>query len=368
MFERAAALTPDRRLRDERTLAAARAQRAAGALEAALRLLDTLDRAPRSELQAAHVERLRGKIAFDQKRGIEAAELLLSAAGRFSPLDLAMARETHVEALAAAVWSAPQSGNDLLRRAATGALALPVGDDGGSTTSDLLMRALATRITEGYTTAAPLLHIALEAARDHHSAATDLDDLLWMAGNRMAAMLAAESWDFETSRLLALRQVSATREAGALVQLQFGLNFLANNVVLAGDVHAAEALVDEERWLATITGVPPVAYGGMLVEAYRDDPSVSAPMVERALAAATKEGEGRVLAFLNYVNAVLSNGLGRHRDALLSARRVIESDTLGYQPFAIGELAEAAFRLGDRDQLRQSATWMGVRVEATPTS
>jgi len=367
MLERAAALTPDPRLRDERTLAAARAQRAAGALQSALRLLDTLDRAPRSDLLSAYVERLRGKIAFDQKRGAEAAELLLSAAGRLRRLDLTMARETQFEALAAAVWSAPQCGNDLVRKAAAAALELPTGADGGST-SDLLMRGLATRITEGYATAAPLLQGALEAARGHHSAAADLDDLLWLAGNRMAGMLAAESWDFETSRLLAQRQVNATREAGALVQLQFALNFLANNVVLAGDVHTAEALVDEERWLATITGVPPVAYGGLLVEACREDPSLSAPMVQAALAAATKQGEGRVVAFLHYVNAVLNNGLGRHRDALLSARRVIEGDTLGYQSFAIGELAEAAFRVGDRDQLRASLTWMGVRVEATPTS
>ena len=367
MLERAAALTPDPRLRDERTLAAARAQRAAGALASALRLLDTLDRAPRSGLRAAYVERLRGKIAFDQKRGVEAAELLLSAAGRLGPLDLSMARETHFEALAAAVWAAPQCSNDLVRKAAAAALELPTGDDGGST-SDLLMRALATRITEGYAAAAPLLQGSLEAARAHHSAAADLDDLLWMAGNRMAAMLAAESWDFETSRLLAQRQVSATREAGALVQLQFALNFLANNFVLAGDVHAAEAVVDEERWLATITGVPPVAYGGMLVEAYREDPSISAPTVQGALAAATKAGEARAMAFLHYVNAVLGNGLGRHKDALLSARRVIEGDTLGYQSFAIGELAEAAFQVGDRDQLREAVTWMGVRVEATPTS
>ncbi len=367
MLERAAALTPDPQLRDERTLAAARAQRAAGALEPALRLLDTFDPVPRSDLLAACVERLRGKIAFDQKRGVEAAELLLNAASRLGPVDLTIARETHFEALAAAVWSAPQCDNDLVRRAAAAAVALPTGDDRGST-SDLMMRALATRITEGYATAAPLLQRTLEAARAHHSAAADLDDLLWMAGNRMAAMLAADSWDFETSRLLAQRQVSATREAGALVQLQFALNFLANNVVLAGDVHAAEALVDEERWLSTITGVPPVAYSGMLVEAYRDDPSISAPRVEEALAAATRKGEGRLIAFLSYVNAVLNNGLGRHRDALLSARRVIQSDTLGYQPFAIGELAEAAFRVGDRDQLRETVRWMGVRVEATRTS
>ena len=366
LLERAARLTPDPFLLAERTMAAARAQRAAGSLESALRLLDTLTPEPPSELRSAQVERLRGKIAFDQKRESEAAELLLSSARRLEPLDLTLARETHFEALAAAVWAKPQNGNDLVRTAAKAAHALPRGDDVRST-AELLLQALAARITEGYETAAPAIQSSLEAVREHHVEPAEFDDLLWMAGNRVAGILAVESWDFDTWHLLAHRQVDVTREAGALVQLQFALNFLANNVVVTGDVRAAEDLIDEERRLATITGVPPVAYGGLLVAAHRGDRSIGVPMVEAAIEAATKDGQGRAVAFLNCVNAVLNNGLGRHRHALVSARHVIEDDTLGYQTLAIGELAEAAYHVGDDDQVRAAAIWMRRRADAVPT-
>ena len=105
----------------------------------------------------------------------------------------------------------------------------------------------------------------------------------------------------------------------------------------------------------------------MLVEAHRGDPSISVPTIEAAIQAATKDDQGRVVAFLNYANAVLNNGLGRHRQALVSARQVVEHDTLGYQTLAIGELAEAASRVGDHEQGTNAANWMRLRADAAPT-
>ena len=43
---------------------------------------------------------MRGQIALEQQRGSDAARLLLSAARRLAPLDVRLARETHLEALA----------------------------------------------------------------------------------------------------------------------------------------------------------------------------------------------------------------------------------------------------------------------------
>ena len=63
--------------RAQRLLAAARAKRDAGALDAALGLLVAAEAGPLDALQAAEVERLRGQIAFDQGRGSDAARLLL---------------------------------------------------------------------------------------------------------------------------------------------------------------------------------------------------------------------------------------------------------------------------------------------------
>ena len=66
-LERAAMLTPEPARRARRLLAAARAKRDAGALDAALGLLVAVEAGPLDALRTAEVELLRGQIAFDQR-------------------------------------------------------------------------------------------------------------------------------------------------------------------------------------------------------------------------------------------------------------------------------------------------------------
>ena len=99
----ATALTAEPARRAERALAAAQAKYEAGAPDAARRLLAIAELGPLDELQRARVERLRARLAFAQRRGADAPPLLLQAARRLEPLDAALARETYVEALGAAL-------------------------------------------------------------------------------------------------------------------------------------------------------------------------------------------------------------------------------------------------------------------------
>jgi hypothetical protein len=99
---RAAELTPDPAERGRRALAAAQAKFDAAASDTALELLATAELAPLDELQRARLERLRAELVFARTRGSDAPALLLDAARRLEPLDAAMARETHLEAVAAA--------------------------------------------------------------------------------------------------------------------------------------------------------------------------------------------------------------------------------------------------------------------------
>ena len=124
-LERSAFLTPDGAHRANRTLAAAKAKRDAGALEPALRLLSSVETEPPSELRGALAEQLRGRIAFDQRRGADAAVLLLSAARRLEPFDVRLARDAHLEALAAAVWASDPDRHDLIQEAAQAARTAP---------------------------------------------------------------------------------------------------------------------------------------------------------------------------------------------------------------------------------------------------
>ena len=366
LLERAASLTPDAARRANRTLAAARAKRDAGALEGALGLLSAAESEPPSELRSALAEQLRGKIAFDQGRGEDAAELLLSAAQRLEPFDPTGARDTHLEALAAAVWASGANGREWINKAAEAARAAPPAAE-RPRTADLILDALACRVTEGYEASAPKLTKALAAARGHIIGADDVENLLWLAGNRAAGILATEAWDYETGRTLAERQVAVARDSGALIQLQFALNFLANNIVLTGDLTTAAALVEEERLLSTMTRVAPVGYSSLLLDAFRGDAARALPVIRSTIETATRNGQGRIVAFAYYVAAVLYNGLGRHADALDCALRVVEWDALGYQTLATAELAEAASRECNTVLLAEITAWVRARADATPS-
>ena len=104
-LERSAALTLDPARRAERALAAAQAKYQAGAFDAALGLLATAEAGPPDQLRRARADLLRGQIAFSSSRGSDAPPLLLKAARQFEPLDSRLARETYLDALAAATFA-----------------------------------------------------------------------------------------------------------------------------------------------------------------------------------------------------------------------------------------------------------------------
>ncbi|MDS0134617.1 MULTISPECIES: AAA family ATPase [unclassified Amycolatopsis] len=355
LLEQAATLTPDPALRARRELAAARAKRGAGALDAALGLLNAADAGPPDPERDAEAERLRGQIAFDQRRGGAAAELLLRAAGR---LDGDQARETYLEALGAAVWAG--SGDEAAKQARTAPAA-----QRPPTAADLVLDALATRLTDGYAAAAPLMTKAIDAVRALDTGSENTGRVLWLLGNRAGGTLATEMLDYAAGRALAERQVRLARDTGALVQLQFALNFLANHDLVAGDLDAAQALVDEDRLLAEVTGGRPVGYSAILLAALRgrDTAEIAAAAEEAA-----ERGQGRVVRFAGYANAVLGNGLGRHDRARDAALRVFEDDTVGHQALATAELAEAASRTGDDVLVAAALDRMSERARATPTT
>src|SRR3954453_1735469 len=104
---RSAGLGGDPARRAARALAAAQAMHQAGLPDAALGLLATAESGPLDELQRARVDLLRAQIAFVVNRGRDAPPMLLAAAQRLEPLDVALARETYLDALWAAIIVGP---------------------------------------------------------------------------------------------------------------------------------------------------------------------------------------------------------------------------------------------------------------------
>jgi hypothetical protein len=217
-LERAALLTPDPVRRAQRMLAAAQAKRDEGALDAALGLLAAAEAGPPDALRAAQAEHLRGQIAFDQQRGT-AVSLLLGAARLLDPLDASLAREAHLEALMAAVWAGHLGSPGGVREAAEAALAAPPAPD-PPRPADVMLDALALRLTRGYAAAAPALTRALKLLVAADSSPGQARRWPWLVGAPDAsALIAVELWDFESWHALIAGQAQFTRDTGAFVRL-----------------------------------------------------------------------------------------------------------------------------------------------------
>jgi DNA-binding CsgD family transcriptional regulator len=353
-LERAAALTPQPAQRAKRLLAAACANRDAGAPETALGLLAGVEVGLLDELGRARVELLRGQIASEQRRGGEAGRLLLTAARLLEPLDPELARETYLEALAGAMSSDIEvvGGAAAVAQAARAA---PTGT-GPPRTVDVLLDAFAVRLTDGYAAAAPTLARALELLL----ADVSNEDVgrLSVSSSRDGNIVALEMWDDEAMHLIAARQVQLARDAGALVHLQFALSFLARSHMLAGELTAATLMIDEARSIAEATGNPALVNAPMILAAWRGHEAQASELIE----ATSQEAAARRWTSNNYARSVLYNGLGRHDAARDAAWEAMQPDPIGYGAYLVPELAEAASRTGDRALLESALEWLSQRT------
>jgi DNA-binding CsgD family transcriptional regulator len=361
-LERAATLTPEPGLRAQRLFAAGAAKRDAGDLNAALRLLDRIDAGALDELGEARTDLLRAQIALEQRRGDDAGRLFLSAAGRLESLEPELARETYLEALGGAMASDVEVVGGLPAVAA----AARSGPPGAfpPRTIDAVLDAFAIRVIDGYAAAAPTLASAREQLLSLDLSEDGAGRWLSLSGARDSNVVALELWDDAAVHLLAARQVQAARDMGALVHLQFALSFLARSHMLAGELSAADLLIDEAGSIAEATGNPPLMSAPMILAAWRGDDAQASELIDGTSDEAARRG----WTSNNYARSVLANGLGRHDAARDAAWEAMQPDPIGYGTWLVPELAEAASRTGDRELLEWVSEWVSERTRVVSSA
>jgi DNA-binding CsgD family transcriptional regulator len=343
-LERSAALTPDLRQRAERGLAAAQAQAQAGAFEAALRLVATAEAGPLAELDRARAELLRGQIAFASSRGREGPPLLLEAARHIELLDVVLARQTYLEALAAAMYAGRLATGGGLREAAEAARAAPPASQ-PPTAPDLLLDGLAVLTTDGHAAAAPTLKAALSAFSSPHLSTGDAVRWLWLASPAAEILWDDESWD-----VLSSRHVQLARDTGALGVLPMALNHRAALHVYEGDFAAAACLIEEAGAITEATGSEFPPYAPLALAAFRGRKFQAAQLIETCARDLVRRGEGVGLTLVEWATAVLDNGLGRYEEALEAAQSAGDDPNKLFSTWAAVELIEAATRSGVRER------------------
>jgi DNA-binding CsgD family transcriptional regulator len=342
-LHRSVVLSGDPKQRMRRALAAAQATLHAGIFDSAFELLALAVASTPDELQQAHVELLRGQIAFASRMGTSAPPLLLKAAQRLDPLDSKLARETYLDAWGAALFAGRLASAGSLVEVSRAAIAAP-RPTGPLRRSDLLLDSLTTFVVEGHAGAAPLLRRATAAFADE--ASPSQENFRW---DWMATIAPNILWDEDSWHAISARHLKEARDAGALARLPIDLADWAIFVAWCGDFDAASAAIAEAEAITKATGTHIAPYAKLLLAALRGRADAS-PLIESTIRDAETSGQGLGLQWAEWVSAILFNGLGRYDRALASAQRAAEETVqLHITPWAMVELVEAAVRTAQPD-------------------
>jgi DNA-binding CsgD family transcriptional regulator len=344
-LERATTLTADRTRQAERALAAAHAKVQAGAFDAAQKLLAIAELLPLDHLQRMRADLIRAQLAVAAQRTGDAAGLLLRAAHRLEQTDLESARRTYLDAMSAAMYStrlaSPEGSLSAVAQAVRAAPPVPRP----RRAPDLLLDGLAANLSEGYSAGLPLLRRALGASAGEMCVESELR---WLA---LAGIAAVHLWDDARWDELSGQRVEVARSAGALSELPLALSMRVHLLFVAGELTTAESLIEEAQTTTAATGSTQTPFGALGLAAMHGREADVAVLVESTLKDVTSRGEGIGITATEWATALLYNGLGRYDAALAAAEQGSRHlDNLGFGPWSLVELIEAAARAGATEQ------------------
>jgi DNA-binding CsgD family transcriptional regulator len=365
-LQRATELTPDPARRARRALLAAQAKHQAGSPEAASSLLAMADTGALDDLDRARCALLRAQVEFASTHGRDAPPMLLTAARRLERLDTTLARETYLDAFAAALFAgrlASPDGSVQDVAAAVLAAQWKTADGSPPAAPELLLDGLAVLVAQGHAAGAPLLREALEAFVAQPLSEQDELRWLWLAC-RVARSLGYDRWWDELTE----RQVHLARRCGALSVLPIALTERFSAQLFAGDIDSASSLLAEANAVIEVTGNQLGPHIAFLLAAWRGREAEALALIESSRQDVATRGEGLWLVTTEWTSAVFFNGLGRYDDALLAAERAAQQPhELGLSTWVWPELIEAAARSGHPDRATIAMAQLAEVAAATGT-
>jgi DNA-binding CsgD family transcriptional regulator len=287
------------------------------------------------------------------------------AANSAALLDVELARETYVDAFAAAMFADRPSMGVGMQQVAEAARAAARPSQ-PPRPADLLLDGLALRFTEGYAAGVSPIRNALGAFRSAAPAARGLSGL-WLAG-----VIAPDLWDHESWDVLSARHVEIARHVGALGQLALALDSRSYVHLFAGELGPAALLVEEARAITEATGSGLTPFGALGLLAWQGRRAELRALMHTEAMSRT---EGVGIGVVQWAVALSENGLGHYEDALVVAQQAAEQrEEVATTKWALVELIEAAARTGSdagadalralTDMTRASGTDWALGLEA----
>ena len=360
LLRRSAELTPGDGARAEREIAVADAELRAGHAEQAEELTGAAIPRLTNDVARGLATRLTGEIRFAVGNAAGAAIALADASRKLAP-DARMARDTHLEALEAAIWAGPEEAREIARAAE----ALPPASS-PPTVTDLLLEGYCARSTVGYHASLGPLRAAVAALR-----ADDLDPEMGLQWFGLGIPAAGSLWDERAVYDLSDRMVRTARALGALTILPVALVFLAISNWLTGRFGEAAALWAEMRELLAESNLPRIlgidSRGHGLLLEYRGRLTEARAAGIAQVHESTVRGQRAVVDVGRYIVAVADLFGGDFHGAASSALSVIGDDPAFTSEASLPEMIEAAVLAGDRQAAATAYETLSQRALAAGT-
>ncbi len=258
----------------------------------------------------------------------------------------------------AAIYAASLATGTDVTDVAVAARSAPLGPE-PSPARQLLLLGLATRLTDGYAAATPML--------TRGSAPTGTPSLDWTG---CAWPTTSQRWSCGTTRpgsSSPLVQAELARATGTLLSLPYALDYLAGFHIQAGELSLAARLVTEAEGLDLRIRAETLPYIPLRLAAWRGQASAAVNLVGVMFSGARARGEGCAISAAHHAAAILYNGLGRYELALDSAQQASDLDDIATSSWALPELVEAASRSGRAKVARDAADRLSERALASGT-
>ncbi|ORJ64883.1 helix-turn-helix transcriptional regulator [Mycobacterium simiae] len=308
--------------------------------------MDLADHASVLSTNSALAQVLRGEMMFTSRCGSDAAAALTALAKEHVQSDPRLARELYLEALSAVLFAGRLAADGRVMEVARAAASAPPPRQPARPTDDLL-DGLATLIIDDSPSGVGLIRKAVDGLCGADSRLDDGTRWLWLACH--AAIIA---WDDQAWRRLPARHVMLAREACDQRALPVALHSLAAALVWSGDFGTARQLITEAESITTATATTVFPYAALPLAAWQGDHTEVERLIRAGTHYALARGEGMGLASIDFATALLCNGLGRYKQALVSARRGNGHPQELWANLFLPELIEAATHCG---QTREAA-------------
>ena len=163
-------------------------------------------------------------------------------------------------------------------------------------------------------------------------------------------------------------QVELARSSGTLSWLPFALTQLALFRIQEGALAEAEALIVENESIDPGVMESTMRYAAVLLAVWRGDAPRASELMEQMIVAVSNRGEGFALTYVDYMKAVLYNGLADYERAAEVAHSAASTNDVPMSAWALPELVKAAVRSGQLDRASAACERLSAMTAASGTA